>query len=393
MKLWKVKGFEVLKVSSLKLIYMALAMVVLQFSFERLSADSFVLLNKMIFFVGLHTCVTYSVQVGIWESKGALNWRSMVGGLLVAVLMAMPVLYFEGGLVFAALAAYVIYKFLDRLAFNCVLSEGRAVRAYLVVIFFMAFEAVVWLLCGGVGEVFARFIIPSLVVSVVVLVFLLGSGGGKFLKGLPASGMKEKIYFSLHSFFLLAVIMLDRLVVGKDLSGFGMQGKDYLLLFSYGGAIYSLMISALEVKRVQYFEVAKQAEDLKKFIRRIGFYRVLLLSVTVNFLVALGMGGAWHLFGGRFLDVPISSFWAVWGAINVFYLSFFVCAIFHIFYLANRRFIELFLVWGGGLAVKMLLLLGGGLESYLVINVIAGLVCVILSLVIGVPNAKDRFFR
>ena len=219
----------------LRLALMLGTLAAMQLTYNTYSPEMFLALNMLSFLVGLHTALSYSVQVQIWET-GHVRRHNLVSALVIAVAIVLgaalvlqtSIPFLLGGLL------YVLYRFSDRLSFNALITQGKVAAAYGVSIAAITVETIVfYLLATHVPENVARLIIPSLIAGAIpaTVFFVLLGRSTKGHARPTSSALGHELAFAAHSLAILCVVMVDR-IAPKLNPVLGYLDARYLLLFA-----------------------------------------------------------------------------------------------------------------------------------------------------------------
>lgn len=359
---------------ALRLALMLGTLAAIQLTYVNFTQEMFVAVNMLTFLVGLHTALSYSVQVEIWET-GRAEARKIVGAIAIAVVIILlatlfgnvPPAIMIGGL------AYILYRFSDRLSFNTLITRGKVARAYCVSILAIAVEISAFcLLVDFLPENLARLLVPSLLAGAIpMLVLILLSYGGGLARS--ASGSRKHDWaFAGHSLAILFVVMIDRIAPSVQTT-IGYLDARYLLMFSYAGAIYSIGVAVLEPLRPRYFATAKEVGSLGDFLAATG---VRMLALPVLGIMAVSAGTALAVSAGHgFADPQDFSKGArdllIGGGLLVFFSLFLLLAYVQTYFLSRRQFGTIFLSWAVAFAVRLMALTLPRLDLYLAFSSLA----------------------
>lgn len=370
---------------------MAAGLLVVQASHSYLSEQGFLIFNRTIFVVGVVTCLTYPLQVRLWEGGGRIYvFDILIVGLLALLAALFVVLFQSFGLwLIPPLWIYIYSRSMERFFFNASISAGYVHSAYAVAIIFITIELLVWLVSAGATEENARFFLPGLFLCSFLLLVMKKSTLLSGVSG-PRVLVSNSVFLIAHSFFLLAVVMLDRLLVSDNYSTKRMPAADYLLLFSYAGAVYSLMVSIFEIKRPAYIKEAKASPFILSFI----FKR----KVSGDILTSFGICGLLFLLAGFFLQssakyLQVTFDWYTWIFLSLFFSFFYICAFVQIYFIGKRMAVPLILGWGVAFLLKAAGSYMQDMAILAVLNFLSAITCFICSLIFGVLYEKYSFSR
>lgn len=371
---------------ALKSAAMGAALLSLQLTKTLFGDGPFLLLNQFLFVVGLHTCLTYGVQVTLWE-RGRPSTQQIAASFGTAALLTLVVtaIYGWGVATAAALGLYLGAKLLERLAFNSLIARARVTASYAVTLVAIAVEIAafcgVWYVMGAQGN---RFIFPSLAVAMVMIVPALHIMRTP-LAGPAATadiGGKQHVLFAFHSFAILVTMMSDRLLFAAAPLAFGGRNGDYLLLYSYCSAVYALGVSLIEVRRPALIRLAGEVPSFRAFLRRSGF---LPFAGTIGLMATLGLLAGvlfvdrWGGIMGLSPDTPVFPMLA--GLVG-FFVGFLLLSFVQVYHLATRSFGALFASWGVAAVVRFAAFAQPGWSGFLILSGIAGFAgfaCLLLS--------------
>ena len=360
----------------LKAAAMAAALLSLQLTKMLFGADDFLLLNMFLFVVGLHTCLTYGVQMGTLE-QGRPRVREIVASFGVAGLVAAGTAYLYGWPAATALGLliYVSAKLLERLSFNSLVAQGAVLAAYAVTLAAISIEIAAFVAVRGLlGAQGTRFLLPSLAVALAMAMPL------RRILARPSEAHRpvgidpsQHLLFALHSFAILATMMSDRLFIASGSAGMATGRGDYLLLYSYCAALYALGVSLIEVRRPELIRLATRTPDFLTFLRESGFPR---FALCVCVLACAGYGAALVLarHAGQWLGLAANApLPAMLGGLIVFFAIFLLLAFQHVYLLATRAFATLFASWAVAGGVRAAAFLQPGWSGFLALSGLSGL--------------------
>jgi len=371
----------------LRLAMMLGTLCAIQFTYILYSPEIFLTVNMLTFLVGMHTAMTYAVQVNIWET-GQINGTKVVQALgtgLTIIVVAGIIGLASIEILFVGLA-YILYRFSDRLVFNTLITHGKITQAYGASIVAIFTEIIVFsLLVHSAPESVARLLLPSLLagsVATSVLCFYVIRLQNKRPDAHAIHG-KSDILFALHSSAILFVIMIDRIAPNLNQTLNYLDAR-YLLLFSYAGAVYSLGVAVIEPLRRRYFSVAKEvdsfatflaATNARKLVRPIGG---IALASTGAFL---GMSVINGFADPTILTPPMRDIQII-SALLAFFALFLLLMYFQMYFLSRREFGPIFLSWGAAFAVRLIALTLPRLDLYLACSVLAAGTAIIILFVL-----------
>lgn len=342
----------------------------LQLTYLTFSHEMFLAVNMLTFLVGLHTALSYSVQVDIWET-GKVGHRKLFAAVLIAVAVILVGVIFRAAppAIMACGLAYLVYRFSDRLSFNTLITRGQVAKAYGVSIVAITVEiAMFYLLANRLPESLARLLIPSVIAGAVpTLVFAALSRTGAHDSKRPMSGARRHdLAFAGHSLAILFVVMIDRVAPTLN-SALRYLDAQYLLLFSYAGAIYSIGVAVLEPLRPRYFAVAKEESSFQGFLAatEAGKIAIPVLAVTAigaitAFAVSTRHGFANPESFGHFARDVLTG-----GGLLSFFSLFLLLAYVQMYFLSRREFGIIFLSWSAAFFVRLAGLASQRLDLYL----------------------------
>lgn len=362
---------------------MGVMLLIVQLTFMYCSSEIFIFFNHLIFFTALHTCLTYSAQVNIWNRTDNSNKQLLILGVASAclVLLLYSLFYNVNLYVILALFLYLIAKFADRIFFNKSISGNCYIYGYLGIVFVLLIELLAtssFILFDFNFDYLQRFIIPSLFMLLFSCIFIYVLE--KYYNQVRAIGVEKTIVAMamFHAFCILIVAMSDRILIQYIDVKHEVKAL-YLLFFSYAGAFYTLMASFVEVKRSNYFEIANKTNSISTFLKEINFKRQLLLVFTA-FLFLVVLSG---LFFRYFASAAYAGGLHLWiGTLSYFCLLLMLVYL-HTFFLAKHKYKWLFLIWGGMFIVKIVGFLSFDLNFMIIFNILSCLVGVVLSLYLG----------
>lgn len=379
---------------SFRLALMLGTLAAIQLTYVTFSKEIFLAVNMLTFLVGLHTALSYSVQVEIWET-GQVGHRKLAGALAIAVLiiagttliMNAPLSIMAGGF------AYLLYRFADRLSFNAYITRGTVTRAYSVSIAAIAVEiAAFFLLAHSLPENLARLLVPSLLAGAFpALMFFLLTRGDRRRPARPASGdHRHDLAFAGHSLAILFVVMIDRIAPNLN-PALGFLDARYLLLFSYAGAVYSLGVAVLEPLRPRFFAIAKEVGSFPAFLAATRARKLVLpiLGLTVlGTCLALAVAVLNGLadpksYGEGARDVFIG------GGLLAFFSQFLLLAYVQMYFLSRREFPAIFLSWAMAFAMRLVALTLPRLDLYLAFSGLAAVSAIAVLFVIGARQHRS----
>lgn len=379
---------------SLRLTLMLGTLAAIQLTYVTFSNEMFLAVNMLTFLVGLHTALSYSVQVEIWET-GQVRRRKLIAALAIAAMIIAgatliknaPLSIMAGGL------AYLLYRFSDRLFFNVLITQGKAVRAYSISIAAIAVEiAVFYLLAHRLHEDFARLLIPSLLAGVVLaLLFFLLATGDRHMPARPTSGdLRHDLLFASHSLAILFVVMIDRVAPSLNPALSYIDAR-YLLMFSYAGAVYSIGVAVLEPLRPRYFAIAKEVGSFPAFL--IATRARTLVLPTLG-LTIFGAGLALTVSAGNGFANPESFSNGtrdvlIGGGLLSFFSLFLLLAYVQMYFLSRREFRAVFLSWAAAFAVRLVALTLPRLDLYLAFSGLAAVSAIAALFIVGVQRPRS----
>ncbi|HAS6040072.1 TPA: hypothetical protein I7140_14160 [Vibrio vulnificus] len=367
---------------------MVLALLSVQLTYLNYSENVFILYNSLIFIVGIHTCFTYQYQVKLWEG-GEVNINSILKGWAISIpicLVSISLLELQVA-VAVGFFMYLPFKYLERLLYNYFISNGSVDRAYAISILSISVEVIIFsLLVQRVNEVYARFILPSTILLAIFLLITVLVGIGKKK---DKESKLNAFGFVSHSLFLVLVIMSDRYIISFLEFDNKVSIKDYLLMFGYASAVYTLVCSILEVKRAQLFIKAKEEPSVISYLidnNFLGYFSIATLTFFMAFVVGVFINEQLYTI------IVSQSANEVWFQILVFFYLYAMVSFVHIYYLSNRLFLTLFISWLCALAIKMapLMLELDSVSAYLIWCSASAVVCISLSVFFGKINAISR---
>lgn len=366
---------------------MGVTLLVMQLTFLLYPADAFLYYNQLLFAVALHTCLTYGVQVGIWNG-GAPAWSRLAlqGGLgAVAVAAALSLYAGASWSLLAGSLVYLLARFADRLYFNATLTLQAPVRAYAGAIAVAALELLTLLavLVVVADWPVLRVLLPALLMLPLALalagraLLALRATAASAAAPVPTRGFAA-LAPALHAFCLLAVAMSDRVLVEHV----ALPASDkalYLLQFAYAGAFYTLLVSLFEVRRPALFACARETPAVLVYLQASGGPRFFALAAGAGIVVALA-GGV-----GFAVARPAAAFAAGlgWAMLVLYFVLLVALAYVQGFFLARQAYAPLFAGWGLAFAVKLAAVATGSVQGLLAGNVLAVAAALALALMAG----------
>lgn len=342
---------------------MAISLLLVQATYTFFNEQTFLLYNVLLFLLGLHTCFTYYVQVNIWENAQISKkdiWLAVGMMLLIAVLALTK---FNSSFALSVFL-FLFFKFFERVKFNFFIKSGEVLQAYLfsgVILLLELLLLLMFVYTSSINEEeVTRFIKPYLILVVIISLFAV-----RYLRislGERVSNVYEKGFLALHSFFLLIVIMIDRVLGAFFDSKYFI---DYLLLFSYATAVYALLVAVVEVKRPKYSEIAKKAEASVDYYRAIDL-KAWLFNLTLLVVSSIVGGAIFGYYFGVHLGAKFSFESLIhWCLLLTIMGGFALLSIFQIYSLSRRNFSVLFMSWLIILVFKGLGITSGDLKLML----------------------------
>ena len=363
----------------------------IQLTYSVFSPEMFITFNMLTFLVGLHTALSYAVQVDIWETgyvaSGKLASSIMIaaGIVLVAsvVLQSTPLFFFAG-------FSYLVYRFCDRLSFNALLTQGMVVQAYIVSIAAIVVEiCVMWLLAAYTSENFSRLLAPGLIAGAIPLVaFILVTRNPSRL---PSTKGGHGLAFAAHSLAILFVVMIDRIAPSLN-PGLGYLDARYLLLFSYSGAVYSLGIAILEPLRPRFFHIAKETSSFYSFLAATNARNLALPigGVALGTILITVVSSAANEFADPVSFKQTMRDILIGGGLLSFFAMFLLLAYFQMYFLSRREFGPIFFSWTAALAVRLTALSLPRLDLYLAASVLAPISAIAVLFVFGSKKSVNH---
>ncbi|MBN8106890.1 hypothetical protein [Vibrio vulnificus] len=324
----------------------------------------------------------------LWEG-GEVNINSILKGWAISIpicLVSISLLELQVA-VAVGFFMYLPFKYLERLLYNYFISNGSVDRAYAISILSISVEVIIFsLLVQRVNEVYARFILPSTILLAIFLLITVLVGIGKKK---DKESKLNAFGFVSHSLFLVLVIMSDRYIISFLEFDNKVSIKDYLLMFGYASAVYTLVCSILEVKRAQLFIKAKEEPSVISYLidnNFLGYFSIATLTFFMAFVVGVFINEQLYTI------IVSQSANEVWFQILVFFYLYAMVSFVHIYYLSNRLFLTLFISWLCALAIKMapLMLELDSVSAYLIWCSASAVVCISLSVFFGKINAISR---
>lgn len=385
----------------LKIGIMAMSLAVLQITFLLYESKVFIFYNSILFAIGLHTTLTYSTQISIWFGKlPSVNTyaRDSIFALLVVSLVYIinPPFREEYLVLWVFVWFYVFAKYCERIVFNISILNDRLVQAYLLSFLFLTTELTVLIGARVFAEdgVNGRIAYPSLAVFVIFCYILferLSSNTGTQVKKTPDPGKKSKYVLTLHSFFLLVVIMSERLVAQHYSEG-GLEASGYLLMFSYAGAWYSLVVSMVEANRNKLITIANDSSTPVVYMKRL-IDRKIFFAGLIFFLLSIVAGMVWFDIVGLIDVMGADGKWIFWLGFLCYFAVFSLSAVLYVFYIARNEGYVLILSWMVALVVKCMSWLDGRMDHVLIYNLVSACLAFIVLLKYKKTERKNVILR
>lgn len=358
---------------------MGLGVFSLQITYYLFEESTFLIYNSLIFLIGLHTCVTYSSQVSIWDGK-LPGGRGYLWALLAALMMAVIYTYLSNIslLTGLGLSIYIFAKFIERIRFNWELTLGRVSKSYRTLILYQITEILSFtLLISYSNSIDVRITIPSFILLTYSL-FLLVKERLIYvgIRDEKNSLTTNQLYYSMHAFFLLAVLMIDRIALSfVDFTG-DIQKSDYLLLFSYASAFYAVGVAIIEVYRPRMFLTAKECTTLSEYLTKIHFGRYSLMGLVVAFVVALLVFPVLFALNHFSIDVNFRLI-EIWILMIAFFSLYVLLMCLQIFFIAKNIFFPLFFSWSIALVIRLVGMISGNWIELLGLSILSGILGII----------------
>lgn len=358
-----------------KVFVMFFGIASLQLTHTLFSKEIFISFNAIIFAIGFHTCTTYSTQVKIWEGGTPLRIDYLLAGLYsLAIVFVIGLVGNVSVTVAVAMYFFLVAKFLERICFNKLLNDGEVLGAYKILIFLVILEVVVFLTTHNYFlEEYSRFLLPSLIVCIFAVTISLRTMKAANKNTIRASG--SGLQYSIHSFFILAVLMLDRLIP----SLWAMQGayssENYLLLFSYCSAFYAIGVSILEVMRPKLFSVARDSKNLSIYFKNTKCNLVVILCLIYFLLQVLIGYVAVEILKSYNFEIPENTM-EIWIGLSGFFSSFLLLAYFQVYFLSGRVFQPLFVSWSIAFGLRSVGFFSGSWSLVVVFSFFSGLAAI-----------------
>lgn len=355
----------------------------LQLTYVQFSEATFLALNAVTFLIGLHTALTYSVQVEIWET-GRAKQESLTRAFAIAFLILLIVwLIKKPPIIFVtACLAYILYRFFDRLCFNTLITHGKLTPAYVISISAITSEILIFsLLASFPDENIARFLAPSIIASTITISALLYISNLDSTKDTspPANRARNDFAFSAHSLAILFVIMIDRIAPSLN-SDITFIDARYLLIFSYCGAAYTLGMAILEPARARYFRIAKEAKTFSDFFALSGGQKI---AMAIGGISSLSLIVILHVSGSTNFADPADLARAekdllLTATLLLYFMLFLFLAYAQIYFLSRREFLPIFISWGVAIVLRGAAISSTRLDLYLAASTLSAVAAILV---------------
>jgi hypothetical protein len=385
--------FFLIATPSLKCLHMALGLLAIQLTYHISSDKLLSLLSLAIFLAGLHNVLTHGTLAKLWESQ-RLNRGDYVFGLLTAcALSALATVASEKRLevmTFTGITFYIIFKYLERLSFNRLISIRKPLHGYLLLIIGSSLEILVYIsLFSKIDHILARFVLPAGVLSLAlayIFAYL-----GKISKDCTIQtariNHRDMLFYSFYSFFLLAVVMADR-AIGNIFDNLSFLSGRYLVIFSYASAIYALLVSILETRRPDLYEVARKSTNLYNYLvhRKSRPYFVISLCILpLSLCVPTVCTMITTLTGHQLLTIQDM---LIFSRLLVFYSIIFTIIYIHNFFLCNQYYYPLAITWTIAAFARSFTFSAVNIHNYLDLLLLSSL-AILATLLLFLKNNKN----
>lgn len=352
------------------------------------STEIFLAVNMLTFLVGMHTAMTYAIQVDIWETgrvDGAKIALALGGGFTIVFVTGIAGLA-STQILFAGLI-YIFYRFSDRLVFNMLITRGKITQAYSVSIIAILVEILFFcLLIRTLPESTARLLLPSIFSGLFVTAILYFYAIRIPYKSISINGNQQinSILFSLHSAAILFVIMIDRIAPSIN-SNLDFLDARYLLIFSYSGAIYSLGVAAIEPLRPKYFSIAKEARTFFEFLNFTNsnlFIYPISIFIFILSILFFGISAFYDFSNPKYFYSAARDMQICLGLL-IFFSFLFLLMYFQMYFLSRREFAPIFISWGLAFAVRLVAFEFSRVDAYLINSIVSSIIAVMTLFVLS----------
>lgn len=355
----------------------------IQLTYVQFSEATFLALNAVTFLIGLHTALTYSVQVEIWEA-GRAKKESLILAFAIAFLILLIVwIIKKPSIIFVtACLAYILYRFFERISFNTFITHGKLTLAYGISISVIISEILIFsLLTSFPDENVARFLAPSIIASTITIFALLHIYNLDSPKDTdpPANRARNDFAFSAHSLAILFVIMIDRIAPSLN-SDITFIDARYLLIFSYCGAAYTLGMAILEPARARYFRIAKEAKTFYEFFALSGGRKIAMAIggiSSLSLIVALYASGSTNFADPAGLARPEKDL-LLTATLLLYFMLFLFLAYAQMYFLSRREFLPIFISCGVALVLRGAAISSSRLDLYLAASTLSALAAILV---------------
>jgi len=374
---------------------MLCTLATIQLTYMYFSPELFLALNVLTFLVGLHTALTYAVQVEIWENGSVRSKKLFQASFIALVIIVVAALIGQlplgmalGGL------AYLLYRFSDRLTFNAMIWRGRVGWAYLISITAILIELAIFsALLDQLPETFARFVIPSVLAAILPVAVFSAICSRTLPQSSPhaTASHRSDLAFAAHSLAILCVVMIDRIapILRPALD---YVDSRYLLLFSYSGALYSIGVAVLEPLRPRFFRIAKDVDTFFDFLvatRSIIITIPIAGMATIGVLLCLGLSTA-HGFADPADFSPVARDAFILGGLLSFFALFLFLAYLQMFFLSRREFRAIFVSWAVAFSFRLIALTLPRLDYFLAFSTLSAGGAIVLLLFSGRKQRRNE---
>lgn len=371
---------------------MGLSLLAVQMTYKVGSEQLFLLFNYIVFFVGLHTCLTYNIQVEIWVSKNALSMKNIIQSIMAACVVGVVAsLSFARTepmnhvLLFMCAFTYIGYKFTDKIIFNYLISHNSTLLAYVATITIVIVEISSYLISYrlGIPDPYSRLILPPIICSIFIVIVPLSQYRHTHLS---VSNSLDKVFLILHAFGILFSIMSDRLLIA-NIPSLVSDPVQYLLLYSYGGAIYTLLNSLPEANRSLHLQIAKTSNNSISFFNHEAkqYINIFLIINTIAAIAATIVLP--FLLKTDFTKSELLS----WYSIQAFFMAASVLSFFQLYFIGKRESSKLVVIWLATFAAKIFFLLCTG--SIYFSNITCMIIAIFMCIAVGSDEKKTRVLR
>ena len=349
---------------------MSISLILLQLTYHWLNSKDFVYFNSLMFYSSMTLVLLYPIFVSMWHGIDSKSSKFMTTGLIASIIYYIFLgIYFLNliepqGLtikaaIFCSVLVYGTVKVLDRFIFIHYITEKKYFKAYFYVYMFLGLELLSYIFLGFFEKAYSFYqrVFFSTLLSLVLVSFiffreLFDRNYAKKIKicqsiyeTLSFIKKEKKGWLLVYMLALTVTSSLDRALMPYfDIDA--QTAAEYLLLFSYATAIYTLFSALFDWLRPKVRDAIKDGHS--------GHTSESILAIFLILTGFISAGVAGFYFFIHFQLIEINNYFRIWIFIIIGYCLMSILVIIQLPDIFCGRYRLISLLWIIAVAAKVL---------------------------------------